>query len=742
MGRPSNIIIAAIKRNQRFRGPSSSEQQNDFQAEVIRDLTSIQQEWNNKLVPLTAKLPDGSVDSTVNAFTNGLDGQTLFVNADATSSLSASRYYNTTKDRPNTLFEQFVNLFTYVDDQITALESAIEAGASSGALTASQKSRIGSNIFDNAVASLSNSLDGRTQIQAGNILQLARDLYGTTSPTLNSNGSALLSNSVRAMVDALLELHGGNWTDDIALTHSAVSASDITTGTLAQQIVGPSSAAPAGINDAYSGTPSNIVEDLNILRTQLRNLKGTGAFTTTITPDGTWSGVLPVPNNFVGLLGLKGSGTRSTENPWGYLYTDLSDLVSVLEASRDFVGQSTVGDSTPTYGALNGFVQGDPLNIAIGALASGINSINSDVLTVSGELNVHILDSGNPHNVDLTQVSAAGGTAWASQINIVDAGARYVGTEVETALQEVANNVFTHSGNTSNPHNVSLTQVAAVGGTAAATLISVADTGAFFTTANTEDVLQEVGQQLEDMRLSPRFTTSGLTLTAADSALFVDASTGNLNILLPSPGTFPAGKLLAVKKIDASTNTITLSGVSSSSIDGSLQYILSNEDEGILLQPTDSGYFILANHSLGEERVAVKPSDTIRDNTAILTADPHLQLSVLSGVYLVNSTLRATVASDNPGLRLDYTTASEGGISNMSTVLTRYQPTGDVVRVFDDGLHTASGVGSGTEYAVELRGTIEFSTPEVFTVKWAQETSHADDVTMKRGSSITLKKIR
>lgn len=756
MSRPSNIVVATIKRNQRLRGPSSSEQQNDFQAEVIRDLTAFQQEWNNKIVPLTSKLPDGSADTTVNAFVNGLDGQTLYVNAEATATLSASRYFNSTKDRPNTVFEQFVNIFTYIDDQIGVLENAITAGAASGALTSTQKNRIGDNIFDNAIASSASSLDGKTQIQAGNILQIARDVYGATSPTLNSNGNAILSNSIRAMVDALLELHGGNWDDDIVLNHSAVSASDITTGTLGQHIVGPSSASPGGIDDTFIGSPANTVEDFNQLRRLLRELKGTGAYSTAITPDGTWTGVVPSPDSFVDLITLKGTVGRTTNNPWGYSYQDISDLVTVLEGIRDFTGQDTVGDATPTYGALNGFSQGNSLAIAIGALASGLNTATAYTTTVSGLLNNHVANNSNPHTVDLTQAATAGGEAPASQITITDVGGYFTSAYAEPAFQELALEdlalaagiagvsglLITHSGSTTNPHNVTLTQASVAGGSAPATQIDVTDSGNHFTSATAETVLEEIGIELSNIKLIPQFINNNITVDATDSSLFIDATVTGLTVLLPDPTTLPVGRLLVLKKIDDSLNEITISGLISSTIDSDLTTVLSHQNDSIVLQPTASGYFAVANYSLGEERTVIKSTDTIRDNNDVMTADPDLQIPVVAGTYLVNSTVRLTVASDNPGLQLNFTTITDAGIAYMSTILSKYQPTALVGRVFDNGDYSNSGAGSGTEYVIELRGTIEFSSSEIFTMKWAQLTSHADDVTVKRGSTITMKRLQ
>lgn len=128
MSRPSNLLVTTTKRNQRLRGPTSSEQQNDLQAELVRDLTNIQREWNNKVVPLCQTIPDGVADSSVDAFLNGLDGQTLYVKADATNTSALATYYNTSKDRPNTVYEQFVNVYAYIDAQVAFLRSLIDAG--------------------------------------------------------------------------------------------------------------------------------------------------------------------------------------------------------------------------------------------------------------------------------------------------------------------------------------------------------------------------------------------------------------------------------------------------------------------------------------------------------------------------------------------------------------------------------------------------------------------------------------
>jgi len=128
MARPSQINVTTIKRNQRLRGPTSSEQQNDMQDEIIRDLVAFQSQWNNSIVGLTSIIPAGVEDTSIDAFLNGLDGQTLYVKADATSIASLAKFYNESKSRPNTIYEQFIDVYDYIDTQIAELRSLISGG--------------------------------------------------------------------------------------------------------------------------------------------------------------------------------------------------------------------------------------------------------------------------------------------------------------------------------------------------------------------------------------------------------------------------------------------------------------------------------------------------------------------------------------------------------------------------------------------------------------------------------------
>lgn len=574
MARPTNILISTVKRNQRFRGPTFSDQQNDTQAEVIRDLSAFQQQWNNQIVPLTKLLPDGTQDSEVNAFSNGLDGQTIYVKSDATIALSSGQFYNTVKDRPNTVYEQVVNIYSYIDAQIDTLQESITVNNSGTGITAEQKTRIGDHIFDLSQTSLSTSLDGKVTSQAGYITQIARDMYGTNSPTLNSSGATVLTNSVKSMVDALLELHNGNWDNDITVNHNNFDASVITTGTFSQQRVAASSAS-GGVNDNYAGSPVNLLDDLNLVRSLLKTFKGTAAFNSAITPDGTWVPVTTQPTSYSNLITLKGSAARSDTNPWGYSYTDIDQLNSFLTAIQTFTGQDTLGDGTPGYSAVNGFNQGDSLETAIGALASGLAAEVSFSLLVSGslqgQLDSHTGDFNNPHNTDLTQAAAAGGIAPADQISIVDLGSFFTSATVEGALQELAGATII----------------------VPASQISITDSGGYFTSSNVEGALQQLGAYTAGtITTLPQFTNSGLLIDPTIYSTYVDASASGLLIELPSIFVAP-NQSFVVKKIDNTFNTITLSGVTGDLIDFSPTFVFSGYLEAVTVQATASGYFII-----------------------------------------------------------------------------------------------------------------------------------------------------
>lgn len=120
------IQILLVKRNARKRGRTSSDDFNDMIDEIAHDLTAFNTQWNNRLVPLTTTIPDGTVDSSIDAYTNGLSGRHLYADANATSTINTT-YYNTSAGRPYSILEQLGNVYTEIQTVRNELSSDIQS---------------------------------------------------------------------------------------------------------------------------------------------------------------------------------------------------------------------------------------------------------------------------------------------------------------------------------------------------------------------------------------------------------------------------------------------------------------------------------------------------------------------------------------------------------------------------------------------------------------------------------------
>lgn len=369
MTKLNELFITTTKRNAPRRGPTSSDAWNDTVSEILTDLANIQLEWNGKIYPVFEGLPDGTDDSTVDAYANGLDGNNVYVDSTVTSSSSILTYYNSTKIRPYTIKEAFDNIYTSIESEVDALNLRIDS-ASLG-LTSTQKDRIGSNIFDATTTSSSSSLDGKSELNRLNLIQVAKDLYDASLFTLDGDGNANLTYSVADMVGALLTLHGATWGNDPSgVNHSSV-------------VITPTQASiPASLtyNDSFVGSPTNTTEDLNQIRTAIKRLAGTVAWTTTL--PALYTGGADSLKDL--LDATYGSGTKTATNPWGYSYVDIDGLVIKLETIRDFTGQSSISDSSPSYLGDHYVTDGDSLETAISKLDNTLYWAATPGETLSG----------------------------------------------------------------------------------------------------------------------------------------------------------------------------------------------------------------------------------------------------------------------------------------------------------------------------------------------------------------------
>lgn len=117
--------IFFVMRNARQRGQTSSDAWNDSMEELAHDLASLNTQWNQRLVPLLSTLPNGTEGISTNqidAWLNGLQGSTLFVDSEATST-NNSNYFFTAASRPNTILEQFQALYVSLESTKEELET-------------------------------------------------------------------------------------------------------------------------------------------------------------------------------------------------------------------------------------------------------------------------------------------------------------------------------------------------------------------------------------------------------------------------------------------------------------------------------------------------------------------------------------------------------------------------------------------------------------------------------------------
>jgi hypothetical protein len=83
----------------------------DHSETVSTDFGSLALQWNNSLVPLLALMTDGSQDSLVNAYKDGADARTVYVDSSADTSAPKIRYYNVNRTRPKTIKEMIDELY-------------------------------------------------------------------------------------------------------------------------------------------------------------------------------------------------------------------------------------------------------------------------------------------------------------------------------------------------------------------------------------------------------------------------------------------------------------------------------------------------------------------------------------------------------------------------------------------------------------------------------------------------------
>lgn len=86
--------------------------------------------------------------------------------------------------------------------------------------------------------------------------------------------------------------------------------------------------------------------------------------------------------------------------------------------------------------------------------------------------------------------------------------------------------------------------------------------------------------------------TATMTIGAAHRTVLVDASSGAVVINLPA-ASLNANRILNVKKIDASANTVTIDPNSSETIDGATTKVISTQWTNVRFQCNGTAWFII-----------------------------------------------------------------------------------------------------------------------------------------------------
>jgi|GEM_PF-6587551 len=161
--------------------------------------------------------------------------------------------------------------------------------------------------------------------------------------------------------------------------------------------------------------------------------------------------------------------------------------------------------------------------------------------------------------------------------------------------------------------------------------------------------------------------TANYTITADDSTILYNATSGNLNATLPSASSsfsVDSGRIYTIKKTDATANTVTVVG----SIDGGTNFVLRNQNEAITVQSTGTDFKIIDYYNPNVEQYQVKTASGTGVLTTINIAHGLGYTPVLTGIVPNNaaSNVQPLVTADATNFIFNYAVAPASGTNNLS----------------------------------------------------------------------------
>jgi len=262
----------------------------------------------NDVANLLNTLPSGGrvIDQAVisgspNPFTNGLDGANIYIDNFATVQLSNGEFYDNNAQRPLTIKEYVVSVKQGLNLRLSNLESDVAyiRNRDATGLTQQQKDRIGLRIFDTTQTSSPTSLDGQINLLTQHLQQLAADVYNSGTVIGDPLTSYGFVGSTQTVSPTLVERVSSLETTVGSLAPTVNSQTDV------PSTIG--STPPLTEDDNYIGTPATLADDLNKLRTIVKDLKGTASWDAALT-------TMPVSgvNSLEGILTFNGTAPAAT----------------------------------------------------------------------------------------------------------------------------------------------------------------------------------------------------------------------------------------------------------------------------------------------------------------------------------------------------------------------------------------------------------------------------------------------
>jgi hypothetical protein len=361
-----------------FRQPSngviSSSDLTSFSQSVSQNLQQLRSNWKTYIRPILNSLPAGNTDarwstiigkglpSKIDCFVYGVQGSTLFVFNDATSTKADGRYWHSTDLRPKTIAEKFEDLYQTIDNIETA---------SSGDYTVDLDplwAAIGEDYRDADKASTYGSLDTRVSTIESLLQQLNNDIY---DPGEYEYGLGQpLPYSIADYLDALVKIHN---ISGFGADPSGVDHSDMSVAAHTHSFDEITSAPSVSDTSDRSAAHTTLEDEVKRLRWEINRTRGGSNWYSDISYP--WTGIA----SLAGHIALHGTSTPSTSNPHGINYTD-TGAAAVFNAVRAYTGMTSNTDVDPAYDSTYYISQGTSHTANISALDSALHTLTSSAI--------------------------------------------------------------------------------------------------------------------------------------------------------------------------------------------------------------------------------------------------------------------------------------------------------------------------------------------------------------------------